>query len=230
MATAPEGGREPRGSPAARTTTRESANTRTTASHRQADLNLVGGRGSPQIAAKARVSARDRLVAETSTKMAPTMPNAAPPLSTAPSSTCRVCSGISIASVNLSLFEPRVAIRMSTGSTEVKNWAAMVIDRSNTSIRRNPAAARRNIRPGRLSSSHPSRRCNPNGRRPRAASARARAGSSTGSSAGSAAGPVWLSEDGVPSFESMPISFWRSLRLKLGRSGLLRPRLCVRLP
>ena len=31
------------------------------------------------MAAKARASARDRLVAETSTKMAPTMPNAAPP-------------------------------------------------------------------------------------------------------------------------------------------------------
>ena len=75
--------------------------------------------------------------------MAPTMPNAAPPL-------------VDGALENLpglfrhvdrvgerSLFEPRVAIRMSTGSTEVKNWAAIVIDRSNTSIRPSPAAARR---------------------------------------------------------------------------------------
>ena len=79
----------------------------------------------------------------------------------------------------------QVAIRISIGSTEVKNWAAMVIDRSNTSIRTSPAVPWSMIRPGHRSSSQATRRCSPAGSRPSAASARARAAASCRAGGGS---------------------------------------------
>ena len=200
-ATAPRGGRTSSGSLAARTMMRESAKTRTTASQRHAERRLVGGRGSPQMVAEGagqgagQAGRRDEHEdgADDAERRASALDGALENLrGTAPA--CRSRRRIA------SLFEPRVAIRMSTGSTEVKNWAAIVIDRSNTSIRPSPAAAWSRIRPGHRSSSQPTRCCSPAGRRPSAASARARAGSLVPAPV---AGCVRLSGRGAASFGSI---------------------------
>ncbi len=67
---------------------------------------------------------------------------------------------------------------MRIGNTDVKNWAAIVIDRSKISMRMHDAALRNTIRPGHRDNRRATDRRSRGGRRPRAASAAALAAAS----------------------------------------------------
>ncbi len=123
---------------------------------------------------------------------------------------------MSIAAATRSLFEPRVASRMRTGSTDVKNCAAIVIDRSNTSIRESPAAPCSTIRPGHRSSSQRSGPLHP-GRQPTHGDVGSRPRRIVGRPGDRDCQAL---RSGSPSFGSIGTSSRRSLGLERGRGRL----------
>ena len=171
----------------ARTATSESASATTAASHRHAELSVVRRSRRSHTVPNARVRARDRLVADTSTIRVPMTPKADQlPPPTACSRALRESLGRLIVSaiVWVSREEVQEANRIRIGSTEVKNWAAIVIDRSKMPIRMLIAALRIAILPGHWASIQARRCWNRGGSRCRTRSARARASSSPVTSAG----------------------------------------------
>jgi hypothetical protein len=146
-------GSHPVTQPNRREPTRKATSRSTVTSQRQLIARLRRCRGNCQIVPYARASARDRLVAETSTTKVPATPNApTPPPRNAWSRICREASGRSARSAT-SVVAPRptsAPSRINVGKIEVKACAAIVMDRSNICTRTSPDVVATVIRAGHL--------------------------------------------------------------------------------